>query len=115
VRFLADESCDFAAVRALQAAGHDVSAVAEVLPGAPDDRVMSLAISEDRILLTEDRDFGRLAFAQDQTLGGVIYIRFPAHARATLAPALVGLVDQVGDKLRRRFVVLQPGRVRITD
>jgi hypothetical protein len=29
MRFLADESCDFAVVRALRAAGHDVLAVAE--------------------------------------------------------------------------------------
>jgi hypothetical protein len=30
VRFLADESCDFAVVRALRTAGHDMLAVAEV-------------------------------------------------------------------------------------
>jgi hypothetical protein len=49
VRFLADESCDFAAVGALQSAGHDVATVAAVLPGAPADEVESFAISEDRI------------------------------------------------------------------
>ncbi|MBI3080243.1 MAG: DUF5615 family PIN-like protein, partial [candidate division NC10 bacterium] len=32
MRFLADESCDFAVVRALRAAGHDVVAIAEVTP-----------------------------------------------------------------------------------
>ena len=30
--FLADESCDFAVVRALRGAGHDVLAVADVSP-----------------------------------------------------------------------------------
>jgi hypothetical protein len=34
MRFLADESCDFAVVRALRSAGHDVLAVAEVARGA---------------------------------------------------------------------------------
>jgi hypothetical protein len=33
VRFLADESCDFAVVRALREAGHDVAAIAEEQPG----------------------------------------------------------------------------------
>jgi hypothetical protein len=33
MHFLADESCDFAVVRALRAAGHDVKAVAEVALG----------------------------------------------------------------------------------
>jgi len=40
---LADESCDFAVVRALRAAGHDVKAVAEVALGAADDVVLELA------------------------------------------------------------------------
>ena len=34
MRFLADESCDFAAVRALRAAGYDVVAVADATRGA---------------------------------------------------------------------------------
>jgi hypothetical protein len=37
MRFLADESCDFLAVRALRALGHDVAAVSQITPGAPDD------------------------------------------------------------------------------
>jgi hypothetical protein len=34
MRFLADESCDFAAVHALRAAGHDAVAVSEVARAA---------------------------------------------------------------------------------
>ena len=41
MRFLADESCDFAVVRALRGAGHDVSAVTELSPAAKDDAVLS--------------------------------------------------------------------------
>ena len=43
MRFLADESCDFAVVRALRAAGHDVSTVPDVAPGAEDHIVAALA------------------------------------------------------------------------
>jgi len=43
MRFLADESCDFAVVLALRAAGHDVLAVAEVARGAKDPEVIRLA------------------------------------------------------------------------
>lgn len=58
MRFLADESCDLAIVRALRAAGHDVLGVAEVSQGADDELVIDLAVREERILLTEDKDFG---------------------------------------------------------
>ena len=61
MRFLADESCDFAVVTALRAAGHDVSAVVEISPRAKDVAVLALARSEARVLLTEDKDFGLLA------------------------------------------------------
>ncbi len=44
MRFLADESCDFAVVRALRAAGHDVAVIAEISPRATDEFVMDLAI-----------------------------------------------------------------------
>jgi hypothetical protein len=51
MRFLADESCDFAVVYALRATGHDVQAVKEICSGAPDEMVMQLAVQETRILL----------------------------------------------------------------
>jgi len=40
LRFLADERCDFAVVRALRAGGFEVLAVAELMPGVDDDQVI---------------------------------------------------------------------------
>ena len=60
--FLADESFDFRLVRALQAAGHNVLAVAEQALGADDSVVMQLASDGNRVLLTEDKDFGWLVY-----------------------------------------------------
>jgi hypothetical protein len=47
MRFLVDESCDFARVCALRAVGHDVTAVSEVALGAPDIVVLDLAVREE--------------------------------------------------------------------
>jgi predicted nuclease of predicted toxin-antitoxin system len=57
-------SLDMSLVRALRRDGHDVLAVAETSPGTPDEEVVRLAQADDRIVLTEDRDFGRLVYAQ---------------------------------------------------
>jgi predicted nuclease of predicted toxin-antitoxin system len=113
VRFLADESCDFNAVRALREGGFDVLAVVEVSPRATDDRVIELAVLEDRILLTEDKDFGQLVYASAETSPGVVLIRFPARARQGLSAAILDLIRRRGEGLRASFTVLQPGRVRI--
>jgi hypothetical protein len=114
VRFLADESCDFAVVRALRAAGHDVAAVAEINPRADDETVMSLARSERRILLTEDKDFGHLVHAAETATLGVLLLRFPSRARGRLGRTVVDLIARRGPDLSGRFVVVTPGRVRVS-
>lgn len=113
MRFLIDESCDDVVVEALRQAGHDVKAVREWRHGAPDAAVIDLARSEERVLLTEDKDFDRLSFASTVTSPGVILIRYPAKARSRLAAEVTTLVEETADRLAGSFVVLQPGRVRI--
>ncbi|MFN3761759.1 MAG: DUF5615 family PIN-like protein, partial [Anaerolineae bacterium] len=77
LRFLADESCDFAVVRALRADGYDVVAVSDVTRRSTDREVIAKAYNENRILITEDKDFGWLVFASHADGAGVILIRFP--------------------------------------
>ena len=114
LRFLADESCDFAAVRALRSEGHDVVSVGEISKGADDEHVMALALDQKRVLLTEDKDFGQLAFAAGNKSLGVVLIRFPAHARSSLGVQMVKLVRNHADQLPSSFVVLQPDRLRLS-
>lgn len=113
MRFLADESCDFTFVRALRAAAHDVMAVAESAPGAPDDKVIALAHSQRRILITEDKDFGQLVFAAAASTSGVIYVRYPMRYRTTLGADLLRLVEERGETLFGAFALVEPGRIRI--
>ena len=57
LRFLADESCYFAFVRALRQVGYDVTTIVEFMSRAPDLKVLESAFEEGRILLTEDKDW----------------------------------------------------------
>ena len=114
MQFLADESCDFAVVRALRTVGHNVSAVVEISPGAEDEVVLALADSEARVLLTEDKDFGKLAYADGKKTAGVVLIRFPAKARSTLDQAIINLVTELGDRMAGAFIVLERGRARLS-
>ena len=115
MRFLADESVDFAVVRALRDAGHDVLPVQEVIAGAPDRDVIALAATEGRVLLTEDKDFGWLFFASGEHSTGVVLVRYPASARSGLGRAVVSLVEEHGQQLADAFVVLEPGQVRLSN
>ena len=113
MRFLADECCDRAVVRALRAGGYDVLSVSEIAPRAEDSHVIRLALHEKRILVTEDKDFGQLVFAHGQKTIGVIFLRFPASARRQILRDVIKLLKQHGEKLEGSFVTVQPGRIRI--
>jgi predicted nuclease of predicted toxin-antitoxin system len=113
MRFLADESCDFAVVRALRNAGHDVLAVAEIAPAAADDSVLAMAIRQKRVLLTEDKDFGQWVYADKRSSAGVVLLRYPPQTRQRIADLVVRLVKRHGKQLAGCFVVVQPGRVRV--
>lgn len=85
LRFLADENCDFAVVRALREAGYDVRAVAEGTRRSIDSEVIETSAREKRILLTEDKDFGWLAFVKGVD-AGVILIPVPQQHSSLPGP-----------------------------
>ena len=114
MKFLADEGCDFSVVRALRSAEYDVSSVSELSPHAEDADVIELALREKRILVTEDKDFGQLVYAHSKRTLGVIFLRYPVAARKRLSREVVKLVKERGETLVGCFVVVQPGRIRIS-
>ena len=63
MRFLLDESAEYRIVAFLTGLGHDVTAIAHDYPhGLPDQQILEIAVSEQRILITNDSDFGELVF-----------------------------------------------------
>ena len=114
MQLIADESCDSRLTRSLRAAGHDVIAIAETRAGITDEEVIELARAERRLLITEDKDFGQLVISATKESSGVLLIRYPAFARSGLADAVLALLKERGDKLYSCFVVLEPGRVRLS-
>lgn len=114
MRFLADECCDFGVVRALRTAGHDVVSVSHSDQGSDDAKVIERAMQEERILLTEDKDFGQFVFAHGHNISGVIFLRYPSSVRRQIAEQVVELIDQRGEQLAGCFVTVQIGRIRIS-
>jgi len=114
MEFLADESCAGPVIQALREAGHDVIAIAEIAKGAKDEEVLERAANEQRVLVTEDLDFGRLVFADKGRSAGVILLRFSSRARRAKPATIVEAVAKLGSRLQNAFTVAEPGRVRIS-
>ena len=113
LNFLADESCDFSVIRALRQAGYSVNAIAEISPSLPDEDVLELAVAENRLLLTEDKDFGEWVFAHKHAMTGVLLLRYPASMRFSMVAAVIDLIGGHATELEGSFTVLEPGRARI--
>jgi predicted nuclease of predicted toxin-antitoxin system len=81
----------------LRAAGHDVTAVIDVAPGEEDAAIIEMAVREQRIFVTEDRDFGQLVYAFAKPATGVLLLRFPSMARTDLPAAVLRVVADHGE------------------
>jgi len=112
MKFLADECCDAALVRALRADGHNVLYVMESMRGATDEEILSRAFAEDRVVLTEDKDFGELVCRFRRPVRGIVLLRFHIRDRAWKIPRMRWLIRQYGERIPGAFVVLELNRVR---
>jgi predicted nuclease of predicted toxin-antitoxin system len=111
MRLLADECFDERLARALRAAGHDVERVL-AQSGLDDLAVARRAEREDRVLLTQDTDFGGIALRHGQPRTGVVILRAAILDLEAVAARLVQLIAQAGDDLSAAITVLDDRGVR---
>ena len=113
MRFLADENIHAALVKWLRSAGHDVIYAAESLSGDPDEVLLEIARREERILVTDDKDFGDLVFHRRLTSQGILLIRLSSPRIEDRLRRLAEIWGAIAPHLEGRFVVLGDKKVRI--
>ena len=112
MKFLADECCDTGLVASLRKDGHDVLYVTEKKAGAIDDEIISDAYKEERILITEDKDFGELVYRFKKPTYGIVLLRVDVQERRIKWSRLKRLIDDYGTKLQSHFTVVDAEKFR---
>ena len=113
MRLLLDQSVDARLLPFLRSLGHDTLRVGrDYPPGLPDEEVLSIAYTESRILITNDRDFGELVFVHGQAHAGVIYLRLPYSDLPLSQQRLMDVFNRHSTELNE-FVVVTRTRIRI--
>lgn len=78
-RFFADQNIHADVVRFLRGEGCDVvDALQAGLAGAGDAAILAWAVSQGRVVISHDADFGMLAILAGATCPGIVYLR-PGH------------------------------------
>ena len=113
MRFLIDRCAGRRLAEWLRDSGHDVIEAQALGPDPGDRALLEVAESENRVLVTMDKDFGELIYLHRVSHAGLI--RLP-DVRVTRRIELVEeLIDQYCEALEGRAIVtVQGGRVRLS-
>jgi predicted nuclease of predicted toxin-antitoxin system len=113
MRFLANENVPLDAVSALRETGHDIVWVRTDAPGSSDEDILARAVSEERVLVTFDKDFGELAFHSHlPSKCGIMLFRVPESSSAHIARIVTAAVESRSD-WTGHFSVVEEYRIRM--
>ena len=76
------------------------------------EKVGLKAYDEGRILLTEDKDFGELAYRLRKPSAGIVLIRIDVKDRDLKWPRLKNLIENYKERLPGHFVVIHTNKYR---
>ena len=108
MKFLVDASSDARLVAHLRSLGHDVTRIGADHPGdLPDEDVLAIAHRENRILITDDRDFGELVVRLRRPHAGVIYLRLDTTSIAVRRERLDDVLAQLQVQINHFLTVTE--------
>ena len=113
MKFLIDESSGRKLFLFLKEKGFDVKFVAEIIPRVSDKEVLEFSEKENRILVTNDKDFGELIFRLNQPSFGVILLRLNLDTPKNRQNYVLAVIKRFSDRLEGSFIVVTEGKVRI--
>ena len=92
--------------------GHDVLSARDGYASASDQALLDLAYREDRVLVTEDKDFGELVFSL--RLPHPCIVRLDGLTAEEEAAAVQNLIERHGAAMQQGAIIVVTGnRVRI--
>jgi predicted nuclease of predicted toxin-antitoxin system len=113
MRIIANENVMATVVGELRNRGHDVFWVKESMPKSADDAILARAQSEQRLVLTHDKDFGELAFRYGLPAEcGVFLIRLSGGGRQADVDQVLNAIESRND-WAGHFSVATRGRIRM--
>jgi predicted nuclease of predicted toxin-antitoxin system len=112
-KFIVDECTGPYVASWLQKKGFDVLSVFEAFPGIKDTEILTIAQSEDRIIITNDKDFGEMVFKSGYSHHGIVLLRLNDERSENKITVLEKLLTHHSEDLIGNFIVLTENTIRI--
>ncbi|MCS6988005.1 MAG: DUF5615 family PIN-like protein [Chloroherpetonaceae bacterium] len=96
MKFLIDENVDQRIAERLIAEGFNVRQVSSIAPGASDEAILQISIAENEIVITDDKDFGELAFRRAKSSCGVMLLRLRGLSSEVRGSIVSNVVKDMG-------------------
>ena len=112
MRFLVDECTGPAVARWLRAQQHDVFSVYEEARGMDDEEVIQRAFAGNRVLITNDKDFGEKVYRERLPHKGVVLLRLTDERPSVKIDVLQRLFSTYADRIPDQFVVVTETKIR---
>jgi predicted nuclease of predicted toxin-antitoxin system len=112
MKFAVDECTGTAVAHWLEQQGHDVFSVYDEARGIDDDRLIEIANTQQRILITNDRGFGEKVFRERRPHAGVVFLRLADEGSDNKVRVLSELLNRFSEAVPGQFVVVTETRVR---
>lgn len=103
MKFLIDEDLSYKLAPFLKELGHKASHIREIQISLEDFQILKLAVLQDSIVITMDRDFGELVFKKSKSHSGVIYMRLEDQRVENTKRALIWLLKLYSNKFKERL------------
>ena len=111
MKFLVDECTGIGVSRKLRQMGFDAVSVIEIMKGASNTEVMQKAVDEERIVVTNDKYFGRLAGFYK--LPGMILLRLKDESIENKVKMVSFVVTCHGDAVLGNVMIVSERKIRV--
>ncbi len=112
MRFLVDECTGPAVAEWLRGKGHEVFSVFDEAKGISDKEILTKALSENWILITNDKDFGEMIFRERRAHHGITFMRLNDERSRNKIEVLRQLLENYSERLSDQFLTVTETKVR---
>jgi predicted nuclease of predicted toxin-antitoxin system len=111
---LADENIDYSFIHALRSKGFEVLSIKESFRGISDQEIVGISRNPPRIILTNDKDFGKWVFAHREKNVSVVFLRYQFQDRSAMIKIVTQFFEDHHVNLFVKFTTMSMNKIRST-